>query len=347
MLHTTTRGPGYAEGEYIADDDLAAAARVAMILDRPLLLTGEPGTGKSTFAGYVADHLGPAHFRAPDAAQPEPFPLHVFETKSTSVATDLFYRFDSLRRFHAAHVPAMSQRGIDYVTFEALGRAILESLPWRDVAHLVPQREHAGPRRSVVLIDEVDKAPRDFPNDLLNEIERLYFRIPELQDGVPAGDGPAAAGDASGRRIVTVAANRALLPIVILTSNSEKNLPAPFLRRCVFHHIRFPARDQSDRLEQIVRASLGGVDSLATSAVALFYDIREELQLEKPPTTRELVDWIRILRLEAPEAASAAVTELPQRLVKRTLGVLAKTTGDVEQVEALLAARGGGRKALA
>jgi MoxR-like ATPase len=312
---------------YLPSPELAAAAEVALELGLPLLLTGEPGTGKSTFARHLAERLAPAHFEQMGLNTPAHLPLYTFETKSTSVATDLFYHFDSLRRFHAVHDREMSAHNIDYLTFGALGRAILESLPWKAVSDLVREpNEHHGPRRSVVLIDEVDKAPRDFPNDLLNEIDGMFFRIPELSHN-PA------------KQVRSVSAPRTMRPIVVLTSNSEKNLPAPFLRRCVFHHIRFPDRDnEPGRLAQIVHRNLGIHPSrLSDSAVGFFYDVRE-LQLEKPPTTAELVEWIRVLHARsrlagAEDVPSRTVCRLPPGYLKATLGVIGKTPGDLAEIE--------------
>lgn len=331
---------------YIADPELETAAQVAMEIGQPLLLTGEPGTGKTTFAGFLATHLAPRFFAEEgNVSRPPPFALRTFETKSSSVATDLFYRFDSLRRFQAAHDPSMSADNRHYIAFDALGHAILESLPWRDVADLmVDPDDHVGPRRTVVLIDEVDKAPRDFPNDLLNEIQRMFFRIPEIS--FPGT-----------RTIRHIEADPTLRPIVILTSNSEKNLPLPFLRRCVFHHIRFPDRDEPQRLSAIVKANLmRDLGPLADSAIAFFYDIREELQLNKLPTTHELVQWIRVLHGRhgaggGPQAMQGRLEDLPFHVLKATFGVIGKTADDLAQIEALAqrklmpASRGGLRAA--
>src|SRR5262249_10966729 len=177
------------------------AGKVALMLQEPLLLTGEPGTGKTQLAFSVAWQLGLDS------------PL-IFETKSTSVSRDLFYNFDNLRRFQAAQVPSESLDPKAYISFKALGLAILYTLPAAELSEIVSTgASHHEPRRSVVLIDEVDKAPRDFPNDILNELEHLYFRVPEM-----------------GNRIVR--ADPALRPIVVITSNSEKGLPDAFLRRC-------------------------------------------------------------------------------------------------------------------
>lgn len=279
---------------YVSHDNLEIAARVAVELNQPLLLTGEPGTGKTTYAQHLAATLG---------GSSGPLPVLRFETKSTSLARDLFYHFDSLRRFHAAHDTVMSRDNRDYITFNALGEAILRSRSKEEVGDLLPG--HAGPQRSVVLIDEIDKAPRDFPNDILNEIERLFFRIPEL-----------------GMR--TIEADLRYRPVVVLTSNSEKNLPDAFLRRCVFYHIPFP---QSEDMAKIVRANLDGELALAGSAIEFFYGLRE-LELDKPPATAELVGWLRALRQRGDGATGLG--EAPQ-LVQGTLGILVKTREDMER----------------
>src|SRR4051812_14381634 len=177
----TARGDGAAEEfdvprradqtrpeSYRADQGLVDAANVAILLGQPLLLTGEPGTGKTQFAHSLAWELGLGE------------PL-VFETKSTSAAADLFYHYDALGRFHAAQVGEVGRRTLDYIHYRAMGVAILRANAEAEVAAFLPEGfRHGGPRRSVVLIDEVDKAPRDFPNDLLNEVEGMFFRVPEL-----------------------------------------------------------------------------------------------------------------------------------------------------------------------
>jgi MoxR-like ATPase len=189
---------------YLPPPDLVDAVNVALLLGQPLLLTGEPGCGKTQLASHLAWSLGLGD-------------LLKFETKSDSTAESLFYRYDSLRRFEA------SSRGdggdpARFLTWTALGRAILATLEPDDrLRFRATGDDGAQPRRSVVLIDEIDKAPRDFPNDVLNELEHLYFRIPELGD-------------------VLVRADDRYRPIVVITSNSERDLPEPFLRRCVFHH---------------------------------------------------------------------------------------------------------------
>lgn len=289
---------------YVSHENLEIAAQVALELDQPLLLTGEPGTGKTTYARHLARVLA-------DREGGAGLPVLGFETKSTSIARDLFYHYDSLRRFHAAHDAQMSRDNRDYLTFNALGEAILRSRPVAEVGDLLPG--HAAPHRSVVLIDEIDKAPRDFPNDILNEIERLFFRLPEL-----------------GQRVVQ--ADPAFRPVVVITSNSEKNLPDAFLRRCVFYHIPFPEPAQ---MAAIVRANLDADEALVASAVDFFYGLRE-LDLEKPPATAELVGWLNALKARGAAAGDLAASK---DSVRGTLGILLKTREDMDRAREYAADR--------
>ncbi len=237
---------------YVADRGLRDAVNVALVLGQPLLVTGEPGTGKTQLAGSIAHEL--------DLDRPL-----VFRTKTTSNSKDLFYRYDALRHFHDANVIKKEQslKVEDYISYEALGLAIMYALPGMD-----------KPRRSVVLIDEVDKAPRDFPNDILNEIEEFSFTVSE-----------------TGK---TFKADEKYRPIVLLTSNSEKNLPDAFLRRCVFYNIPAPSHTQ---LLEIVRNRLKLSDQFVPFVdplVTHFEEIRN-LALKKKPATAELLAWIGVL----------------------------------------------------
>ena len=319
---------GAPSSPYIADDALRIAAEVAMDLGQPLLLTGEAGTGKSSFAQHVATKLAPDWF-ARDGEPKRPLPLLTFHTKSTSSATDLFYRYDSLRRFHASHDKSgqMSQDNRDYIAYEALGQAILRTRRHEEVAELLgKQATHSGPERCVVLIDEIDKAPRDFPNDILNEIDKYAFEVPEVT---------------LGGHVARVAADTAYKPILVLTSNSEKNLPAAFLRRCVFHHIGFPEKkDRRQLLVDIVHANLGhAAPRLAESAIDFFYEVRALQDLDKRPATDELVKWIRALTRRLSEAglpADAELSRLDAAVRKATLGVLMKSERDLPRAAALV-----------
>ena len=260
---------------YLPDPGLADALRVALVLRRPLLLTGEPGTGKTDCARYLA-------WKLRYGSEPNYEPL-IFEAKSTSEATDLFYTYDTLGRFQAKQTGEERVDPLDYIHYNALGEAILQGYPADapEIKGCVPKDDwkHRGPVQSVVLIDEVDKAPRDFPNDLLNEIDRSYFRIRELNN-----------------RKIDAPADK--IPFLVITSNSEKNLPAAFLRRCVYYDIPFPKED--DRLEAIVASRLTefrGLESpLLTEGIQFFRYLREgEAGLQKLPATAELLDWLLYL----------------------------------------------------
>jgi len=280
--------------QYLPDEALADAVNVALMLGQPLLLTGEPGTGKTQLAYHVAWQLG------------FPQPLK-FETKSASVSRDLFYHYNYLAHFHAAHNQENTQtkvNSLDYLTYNALGLAILlaneretvkDFLPSEfddDLHRHFPANGHwqafswDAPKRCVVLIDEIDKAPQDFPNDILNEVEAMYFRIPELGNS-------------------RVCADPTLKPVLILTSNSEKHLPDAFLRRCIYYNIPFP--DQ-DRLQEIINTRIGDFadnDPFLEKALDFFMTLRKpESGLRKKPSTAELLNWISFLRLKYPDVAN-------------------------------------------
>jgi len=294
---------------YLADEGLIDAVNVALLLGRPLLLTGEPGTGKTQFASSLAWELGLGE------------PL-IFGTKSTSTAGDLFYTYNALGRFHAAQVGEGSRRGLDYLTYNALGLAILLAQPAEAVRHLLPEGfAHGGRRRSVVPIDEVDKAPRDFPNDILNEVEGMYFHIPELGG-------------------VEVRADPAWRPILVLTSNSEKDLPDGFLRRCIYYNIPFP---DHERLMRIVAARLGPFEGrdgrFLTDALDLFERLRDPTAgLRKRPATAELLDWLEALDHTTPRDGNPldGPPEQVAGLVARTASALVKTADDHERVREIV-----------
>ena len=283
---------------YRATAQTAAAVNVALTLGMPLLLTGEPGSGKSGLAYSIAWELG--------LSEPLRFPV-----KSDTESRDLFYRFDTVGRFHAAQTLTRDDPGVDpgrFIAFEALGQAILLAKPGRIIGDLgLPDYAvgHPGMQsRSVVLIDEIDKASRDVPNDSLVEIENMQFDVPELSG----------AGRPRVRVTLEEDENR-YRPIVVFTRNSEKALPVPFLRRCVYHHLQFPRFEEELRargekvsedhvtVEAIVNARLGtryqGRDETArriADAVGFFrYLRREETALERSPTLAELLDWLDYL----------------------------------------------------
>ncbi|MDJ0695710.1 MAG: MoxR family ATPase [Mastigocoleus sp. MO_167.B18] len=289
---------------YIADPGLKDACNVALLLGQPLLLTGEPGTGKTQFAYSLAWELG---FEPPLK----------FETKSTSTARDLFYTYDALKRFQDAQSGVVSSSPLDYITYQALGLAILQTRNLTEVEELLPSNfHHPGKTRSVILIDEIDKAPRDFPNDLLNEVEHMYFCIPEFGN----------------KRIE---ADPALQPILIITSNSEKDLPDAFLRRCIYYNIPFP---EQECLAEIITNRLGiytsNSNKFLQDALNLFYRLRApQSGLRKKPATAELLSWLLTIKTLSSDLDDP-LAELDVLLP--TLSSLVKTAEDQEKAKKLV-----------
>jgi MoxR-like ATPase len=280
---------------YAADPGLVDAVNVAVSLQQPLLVTGEPGTGK-TQLGYSVAH---------ELELPPPL---VFHTKSTTTIRDLFYGYDALRHFHDAQFQAGSKDTEQYIEYSSLGLAILLAIDPDEADPYLPEHLRGrGPTRSVVLIDEIDKAPRDVPNDMLNELEDMAFTVKE-----------------TGR---TFAAKGDHRPILIITSNSEKVLPDAFLRRCVFYHIPFP---DGDRLREIVKSRIspngGFTEAMTSHAIEHFQEIRS-LTLRKPPATAELLEWITILQRHEIDVRNATPEE--RDVIALTYSVLAKSGQDL------------------
>ena len=289
---------------YYPDEGLIDAVNVALILGQPLLLTGEPGTGKTFLAHYLAWELGYGE-------------VLTFETKSTSQSSDLFYSYDALTHFR--HTQTGVERPIEfYISLNALGKAILRSRPEEEYTRFqkLEESESYEPRRSVVLIDEIDKAPRDFPNDILNEIDQNFFRVKEMGN-------------------LEIKADSEFAPVVVMTSNTEKDLPEPFLRRCVFYHIKFPGFEQ---LERIVMGRLGeragASEAFYDTALDLFFAIRENDSLRKKPATAELLDWISVLLHEAGDTENP-LNSNPD-IALDTLTSLVKTAEDMDQATAVV-----------
>jgi MoxR-like ATPase len=228
---------------YVLSEELAQAIKIAEITKRPLLIKGEPGTGKTLLADFYAES--------------NKLPLYRWHVKSTTTAKDGLYFYDALTRLNDARFGDKSDRDVnnieDYIRLEPMGQAF----------------DHEG--QCVLLIDEIDKADIEFPNDLLLELDRMQFTILETGKMIEAKT----------------------RPLVIITSNSEKELPDAFLRRCIFHYIDFP---NELMMKKIVNVHFPEIDKkLLERAMELFYRIREYDDLRKKPSTSEFLDWVNVL----------------------------------------------------
>jgi MoxR-like ATPase len=264
---------------YVASDDLRVAVNAAIALQRPLLIKGEPGTGKTVLAHEVAKAIGA--------------PLIEWHIKSTTKAQQGLYEYDAVSRLRD------SQLGDGRV---------------QDIANYIKRGKlwdaFTAPERPVLLIDEIDKADIEFPNDLLLELDRMEFYVYETQEVVKAVQ----------------------RPVVMITSNNEKELPDAFLRRCFFHYIRFPDREI---MTQIVDVHFPDLQrNLLREALNIFYDIREVPGLKKKPSTSELLDWLKLLMVEdmSPDALRSKDSK---QLIPPLHGALLKNEQDVHLFERL------------
>ncbi|HKV16531.1 MAG TPA: MoxR family ATPase [Reyranella sp.] len=264
---------------YVASDDLRVAVNAAIALQRPLLIKGEPGTGKTVLAHEVAKAIGA--------------PLIEWHIKSTTKAQQGLYEYDAVSRLRD------SQLGDERV---------------KDISNYIKRGKlwdaFTATERPVLLIDEIDKADIEFPNDLLLELDRMEFYVYETQEVVKASQ----------------------RPVVMITSNNEKELPDAFLRRCFFHYIRFPDREI---MTQIVDVHFPGLQrNLLREALNIFYDIREVPGLKKKPSTSELLDWLKLLMVEdiSPEALRSKDSK---QLIPPLHGALLKNEQDVHLFERL------------
>jgi len=256
---------------YIASEELRHAVNVAVALARPLLVRGEPGTGKTLLAENLAAALE--------------LPLIRWHVKSTTKARDGLYVYDTVARLHDSRFGDTGNvRDIArYIKLGPLGEAL------------------AAPSRVVLLIDEIDKADLEFPNDLLHELDAMRFRI-----------------DETGRDVAAVER-----PIVVITSNNEKELPDAFLRRCVFHYIQFPSRDLMAEIVKVHHPDI--TDRVLDNALEVFFGLRATPRLRKKPSTSELIDWICALKKAGVDLGRVS-GGIP------FLGTLLKTEQDVELV---------------
>ena len=257
--------------EYIASDELIRSVNIAAALKKPLLLKGEPGTGQTMLAEAIAKSLG--------------MELLIWNIKSTTRAQDGLYVYDTVQRLYDSQFGTEGVNDIGkYIRLGKLGEAF--------------KRE----KQTVLLIDEIDKADLEFPNDLLWELDKMEFYIPETGETVKA----------------------TVRPIVIITSNAEKELPDAFLRRCIFHYIAFP---DASMMERIIKAHYPDLEQkLIDGVLEAFYKIRDIRGLQKKPSTSEVLDWIQAL----------SIGGIPVKKLEREIpfaGVLLKKTEDLKQVE--------------
>src|SRR5512142_87934 len=264
---------------YVADEELKLAVNAAITLGRPLLVKGEPGTGKTMLAEEVARSLGK--------------PLFQWHIKSTTKAQQGLYEYDAVSRLRDSQLG--DQRVGDIANY------IVKGVLWQ---------AFESPEQAVVLVDEIDKADIEFPNDLLRELDRMEFFVYETQRTVRARH----------------------RPVIFITSNNEKELPDAFLRRCFFHYIRFP---DADTMKQIVDVHFPGLKKdLLSAAMRLFYEIRDVPGMKKKPSTSELLDWLKLLMVEdiGPETLRERD---PKKLIPPLHGALIKNEQDVHLFERL------------
>ena len=265
--------------DYVATDDLKVAVNAAVALERPLLVKGEPGTGKTVLAYEVAKAL--------DA------PLITWHIKSTTKALQGLYEYEAVTRLRDSQLGDERVKDVrNYIKRGKLWEAFDSDV------------------RPVLLIDEIDKADIEFPNDLLQELDRMEFYVYETDETIKAK----------------------IRPVVIITSNNEKELPDAFLRRCFFHYIRFP---DDSTMRQIIDVHYPGIkQKLVSEALRIFYDMRKVPGLKKKPSTSELLDWLKLLMVE--DIDDAALREKdPTKLIPPLSGALLKNEQDVQLFERL------------
>jgi MoxR-like ATPase len=264
---------------YVATDDLKVAVNAAVLLRRPLLVKGEPGTGKTVLAHEIAKALGA--------------PLIEWNVKSTTKAHQGLYEYDAVARLRDGQLG--DERVHDIRNYIKKGKL------WE---------AFTAPELPVLLIDEIDKADIEFPNDLLQELDRMSFDVYETQERIEAVE----------------------RPVVVITSNNEKELPDAFLRRCFFHYIKFPDRDT---MQEIIDVHYPDIQkSLVTKAMDIFYELREVPGLKKKPSTSELLDWLKLLMNED-MPLDVLQNQDPTKAIPPLHGALLKNEQDVMMFERL------------
>jgi MoxR-like ATPase len=273
--------------DYVATDDLKIAVNAAVALERPLLVKGEPGTGKTVLAYEVAKALNA--------------PLITWHIKSTTKAHQGLYEYDAVTRLRDSQLG--DERVKDVKNYIKKGKL------W-EAFEMGAAGQKEGGTRPVLLIDEIDKADIEFPNDLLQELDRMEFYVYETNETIKA----------------------AIRPVVIITSNNEKELPDAFLRRCFFHYIRFP---DEDTMKAIVEVHYPGIKhKLVGEALRIFYDMRKVPGLKKKPSTSELLDWLKLLLVEDIDESVLREKD-PSKLIPPLHGALLKNEQDVHLFERL------------
>ncbi|MEO9469123.1 MoxR family ATPase [Parasphingorhabdus sp.] len=265
--------------DYVATDDLKVAVNAAVTLRRPLLVKGEPGTGKTVLAHEIAKATGA--------------PLIEWNVKSTTKAHQGLYEYDAVARLRDGQLG--DERVHDISNYIRKGKL------WE---------AFTSPELPVLLIDEIDKADIEFPNDLLQELDRMEFHVYETKETIKAAD----------------------RPIVVITSNNEKELPDAFLRRCFFHYIKFPDRETMQEIINVHFPDIQGV--LVKKAMDIFYDVRDVPGLKKKPSTSELLDWLKLL-LSEDMPLEVLQSKDPSKAIPPLHGALLKNEQDVMLFERL------------
>ena len=259
---------------YVATEELKVAVNAAIALQKPLLIKGEPGTGKTMLAFEIAKALGKK--------------IHTWHVKSTTTAQQGLYEYDAVSRLRD------SQLGEEKV--KDIANYIVKGQLWE---------AFEAEEQTVLLIDEIDKADIEFPNDLLLELDKMEFYVYELHKTIQAK----------------------IRPIIIITSNNEKELPDAFLRRCFFHYIRFP---EKGTMQEIVDVHFPKIEqNLVDQAMRIFYNVREVRGLKKKPSTSELIDWIHLLKLGGVDVSELEALDLAEKMPPQA-GALLKNEQDID-----------------